>query len=144
MTQRASSSSFQIVDWHEQTYESLAGGARLSRASVRCDYSGDIEGSGEIEYLMTHTPDGRASFVGIERITGTVLGRSGTAVLQHAGVFSDGHARGNWTVVRGAGSGALQAMHGNGSFVAPHGEAAKVTFYAAFQAMFATTSPGHI
>jgi hypothetical protein len=53
---------------------------------------------------MSYTIQGTASFVGLDRVSGTVAGKSGTFVLQHAGSFSEGKARSSWSVVPGSGT----------------------------------------
>jgi hypothetical protein len=120
--------SFQITSWDEKTYEDIGGGAKLSNVKVTQSYSGAIEGTSSIEYLMSYTAQGTANFVGLERVTGTVAGRTGAFVLQHVGGFADGKARSAWTVVVGSGTEGLASLHGDGSYVAGHGEPAQASF----------------
>jgi hypothetical protein len=124
---------FQITGWDEKTTQEIEGSAKLSNAKVTQTYSGAIEGTSSIEYLMSYTVQGTASFVGLERVCGTVNGKTGTFVLQHAGSFSEGKARSVWSVVPGVGTGELAALRGNGSYVAGHGEPAQVSFDYAFE-----------
>ena len=51
-------------------------------------FSGDIEGDGITEFLQAAQADGSASFVGIERVAGTVADRRGTFLL-HDRVHAD-------------------------------------------------------
>ncbi len=95
--------SFQISSWDEKPYEEIEGGAKLTRARVTQTYHGVIEGSGAVEYLMIHRGDRSASFVGLERVNGSVGGKSGSFVLQHVGTFEGGTAKSNWFVVPAAG-----------------------------------------
>ena len=55
--------------------------------------SGAIEGTSSIEYLMSYSVHGTATFVGLERVSGTVDGKTGTLIVQHFGSFSEGKAR---------------------------------------------------
>lgn len=119
---------FQITGWEESTYQEIAGGAKLTRAKVAQTYSGAIEGSSSIDYLMAYSADGSAAFVGLERVTGSVDGHSGTMVLQHVGTFAQGAARSAWTIVAGAGTDGLTGLRGSGSYVAGHGAPAEVSF----------------
>ncbi len=119
---------FQITGWDEKTYQEIEGGAKLTNAKVTQSYSGTIEGTSSIEYLMSYTVHGTAIFVGLERISGTVAGKAGTFVVQHAGSFSEGKARSSWSVVPGSGTGGLASLRGEGSYVAGHGEPAQVSF----------------
>ena len=70
--------------------------------------------------------DGSASFVGIERVTGTLAGRTGTFVLQDAGTLADGEVTGTWFVVPGSGTGELAGLCGEGGFTAVVGQHAKI------------------
>lgn len=123
-----SHSAFQITGWDETTYQEIAGGAKLTRAKVAQTYSGAIDGSSSVEYLMAYGADGSASFVGLEQVSGSVDGRSGTMVLQHVGTFAQGAARSTWTIVAGAGTDGLAGLRGSGSYVAGHGAPAEVSF----------------
>ena len=124
---------FQITGWDEKTYQEIDGGAKLTQAKVTQSYAGDIEGTSGIEYLMAYAVQGTATFVGLERVSGAVGGKSGTFVIQHAGSFSEGKARSSWSVVAGSGTGSLATLRGSGSYVAGHGEPAQVSFSYSFE-----------
>lgn len=94
---------------------------RLTRASVTKTFTGEIEGEGHVEYLMMYRGDGSAIFVGFERITGRIGGRSGTFVLQRSGVFENGQAKESYTVVDGSSTGELVSLSGEGSSTVGHG-----------------------
>ena len=97
-------------------------GRKLAQASVRQAFSGEIEGEGEVEWLMCYRPDLTADFVGLERIVGRIGDRAGSFVALHsAGLFDGRVARGELTVVRGSGTGELEGLRGSGEFTAPHG-----------------------
>src|SRR5215207_9723556 len=102
-------STFQVASWDEQAWDVRNGAAKLTRADVTKSYAGEIEGSSTTVWLMAYASDGSATFVGLERIAGTVAGRAGTLVLQHMGGYADGAARATLTLVEGAGSGDLAA-----------------------------------
>lgn len=123
---------FKITGWDEQTYQEIEGGAKLTNAKVKQSYSGDIEGTSTVEYLMSYTVHGTASFVGLERVSGTVAGKVGTFVLQHAGSFLEGKARSSWSIVEGSGTGNLAGLRGSGTYVAALGGAAEVSFAYSF------------
>ena len=111
---------FTIKSWDEKAYNEIAGGPKLTRASVTKSYQGDIEGEGKLEYLMMYRTAGSASFMGLERVTGSVGGRSGSFVLQHTGTFEDGVAKVTLSVVPGSGTGDLRGMTGEGGFSVGH------------------------
>jgi hypothetical protein len=123
---------FQIPGWDEKTYQDIGGGAKLTNAKVSQSYSGAIEGTSTIEYLMSYTVQGTANFVGLERVSATVSGKSGTFVIQHVGSFSEGKARSSWSIVPGSGTEGLASLRGEGSYVAGHGEPAQVSFTYSF------------
>ena len=90
---------FAIKSWDEKPYSEGQDLPRLSRASVSKAFTGDIEGEGQVEYLMMYRSDGSAAFVGLERIVGRIGSKSGTFVLQRVGVFEGGEAKETYSVV---------------------------------------------
>ena len=112
---------FAIKSWDEKPYSEGAGLPKLTRASVTKTFTGDIEGEGQVEYLMMYRSDGSASFVGLERIVGRIGTRSGTFVLQRSGVFENGQAKESYSVVGGSGTGELAGLRGEGTSDVGHG-----------------------
>jgi uncharacterized protein DUF3224 len=110
---------FAIKEWDEKAYRE--GQPKLTRAGVTKTYTGDIEGEGQVEYLMMYRSDGSASFVGLERVVGRLSGRSGTFVLQRTGVFEGGQAKEAYVVVSGSGTEELRGLRGEGSSAVGHG-----------------------
>lgn len=106
-------------------YEEPAEGPVLSRIHVEETFSGDIEGEGVVEFLQSANADGSASFVGIERIAGTLAGRRGTFLLQDAGGVEGDVVSGDWFVVPGSGTGELAGLRGTGGFRANLSEGAE-------------------
>lgn len=119
MTSEAISATFEIKGWDEQPFDEAVGVAKLTRASVAKEYSGDIEGSSATEWLMAYHPDKSAVFVGLERIKGMIGGRHGSLVLQHVGTFTDRAAKATLTVVSGTDE--LKGATGSGELVADPG-----------------------
>jgi hypothetical protein len=124
---------FQITGWDEKTYQEIEGSAKLSHAKITQSYSGGIDGSSSVDYLMSYTIHGTATFVGLERISGAVEGKSGSFVIQHTGFFSEGKAHSSWVIVPGSGTGELASLCGKGSFVAGHCEPAQASFAYSFE-----------
>ena len=106
-------------------YEEPAQGPVVSRIHVEETFSGDIEGGGVVEFLQSASAGGSASFVGIERITGTLAGLRGTFLLQDAGVVQGDVVSGEWFVIPGSGTGELAGLRGTGGFRANLGEGAE-------------------
>ena len=118
---------FKLESWDEKPYNEIEGAPKLTRAKVTKTYHGDIEGESILEYLMMYRQDGTASFVGLERVVGSLGGRSGTFVLQHKGTFEGGKATVECSVVLGSGTGELSGLRGEGGFAAGHAEQHAVT-----------------
>jgi hypothetical protein len=113
------SAPFEINAWDEQPFDEAVGVAKLTKASVGKEYSGDVEGSSATEWVMAYHPDQTAVFVGLERIKGTIGGRRGSLVVQHVGTFADGAAKATLTVVSGTDE--LEGATGGGNLVADPG-----------------------
>jgi hypothetical protein len=115
-----------VHKYEPAVYEEPAGGPVLTRIHVEESFSGDISGDGVVEFLQAGRADGSASFVGIERVTGTLGGRAGTFLLQDAGTVAGTVVSGDWFVIPGSGTGGLGGLRGEGGFRANLGESAQV------------------
>ena len=118
--QKQAKATFDIKSWDEKPYNEIEGSPKLTRASVAKSYQGDIEGEGKVEYLMMYRSAASASFTGLERVTGSIGGRSGSFVLQHTGAFEDGVAKVSLAVVQGSGTADLRGLKGEGEFSVGH------------------------
>ena len=112
---------FAIKSWDEVPYSDGQNQPKLSRASVTKTYTGDIEGEGQVEYLMMYRSDGSATFVGLERVVGRIGGKTGSFVLQRTGVFEGGEAKESYSVIPGSATGDLQGLQGDGRSAVGHG-----------------------
>jgi hypothetical protein len=113
---------FKIQGWDEKPYTEIEGGRKLTQASVKQAFAGDVEGEGTVEWLMCYRPDETADFVGLQRIVGKLGDRSGSFVLrQTEGTFDGKEAKGRLSVVPGSGTGELEGLRGTGEFSAPRG-----------------------
>jgi len=112
---------FVIKAWDEKPYGEGLGLPKLTRATVTKTFTGDLEGEGQVEYLMVYRGDSSATFVGLERVVGRLAGRTGSFVLQRTGVFEGGQAKEAYTVVPGSATGDLQGLRGDGSSAVGHG-----------------------
>ncbi|MEM9260157.1 MAG: DUF3224 domain-containing protein [Bacteroidota bacterium] len=69
-------------------YASATEGASLGRMSLDKEYEGDLSGSSQGEMLTGMSPvAGSAGYVAIEKVSGTLMGKQGTFVLQHFGIM---------------------------------------------------------
>jgi Protein of unknown function (DUF3224) len=112
---------FAIKGWDEKPYSEGQDLPKMTRAAVTKTFTGDIAGEGHVEYLMMYRSDGSATFVGFERIVGSLAGRAGSFVLQRTGVFENGMAKESYAVVSGSGTGELQGLRGEGATAVGHG-----------------------
>jgi Protein of unknown function (DUF3224) len=115
-----------VHKYEPSAYDEPAEGPPLIRIHVEETFTGDVEGEGVVEFLQAARPDGSASFVGIERVTGSIGGKRGTFLLQDAGTVEDNIVSGEWFVVPGSGTGDLAGLRGTGGFRANLGEGAQV------------------
>jgi hypothetical protein len=112
---------FAIKNWDETAYSEGQDVPKLTRASVTKTFTGEIEGEGQVEYLMMYRSDGSAAFVGLERVVGRIGAKSGTFVLQRIGVFEGGQAKESYSVVPGSATGQLRGLRGEGNSAVGHG-----------------------
>lgn len=112
---------FAIKTWDEKPYSEGPELPKLTRATVTKAFTGDIEGESLVEYLMMYRDDGSATFVGLERVTARIKGKSGTFVLERRGVFEGGQAKETYAVIPGSGTGQLRALRGEGTSAVGHG-----------------------
>ncbi len=117
----------EVKTYEPITYDQPAEGPALVRIHVVEDFSGDIEGEGVAEFLQTARGEDEASFVGVERVSGRIGGKSGTFVLQDQGSLKGTTVSGTWFVVPGSGTGELQGLRGEGGFEAELGQGAEIT-----------------
>jgi uncharacterized protein DUF3224 len=112
---------FAITSWDEKPYSEGPDLPKLTRATVKKTFTGDIEGEGQVDYLMMYRSDGSATFIGLERITARVAGKTGSFVLQRTGVFEDGQAKESYSVLPGSATGELRGLRGDGTSSVGHG-----------------------
>ncbi len=116
---------FEIQDWDEKTYQQLDGGGKLTEAKVTQNFRGDIEGEGKVIWLMAYPDPKTATFVGIQRVVGSLGGKKGTFLIQTIGTFDGKTAQGDWALIEGSGTDELTGISGEGTFGAPHGSTAE-------------------
>jgi len=117
---------FEITDWQEKP-AGTSTGPKVTRATVKQKFTGDIKGSGTTEYLMVYRPDKTAEYSGVQVIRGTIGVRKGSFALLLRGEYDGKEATTKWEVVPGAAKGDLEGLSGKGSFGAPMGSTGKYT-----------------
>jgi uncharacterized protein DUF3224 len=90
-----------------------AEGTVLARMSIDKTFEGELTGSSKGEMLASRTEtNGSAAYVAIERVTGTVGGRTGSFVLMHHGTMNAAGQNLRVNVAPGSGTGGLQGIDG--------------------------------
>ena len=90
-----------------------ADGTSLGRLTLDKQFQGDLQGSGKGEMLTAMTAvKESAGYVAIERVTGTLNGRSGGFILQHNGTMTRGQQQLIISVVPDSGTGQLAGIAG--------------------------------
>lgn len=101
------------VKLNPQPPEDKAEGSTLGRMSIDKQFHGDLEATGKGQMLTAMTDvKGSAGYVAIERVTGTLQGRSGSFVLQHDGTLNRSAAQQSIKVVPDSGTGQLVGITG--------------------------------
>jgi hypothetical protein len=115
---------FEIADWQEKP-AGVSAGPKVTRATVKQKFTGDIKGTGTTEYLMVYRPDKTADYSGVQVIKGSVGVRKGSFALFVRGKFDGKQAVTKWEVVAGASKGDLKGLTGKGEYSAPMGSKGK-------------------
>jgi hypothetical protein len=101
----------------------VAQAAGLGRMTIDKQFHGDLEASSKGEMIAAQTAvKESAGYVAMERVTGTLHGRSGTFVLQHDGTMNRGVPRLSVTVVPDSGTGELKGLAGTMEIIIANGK----------------------
>jgi hypothetical protein len=86
----------------------------LGRMTLDKQYHGDLEATAKGEMLTAMSADVKNSgvYVAVERVTGTLKGRTGTFALYHTGIMDRGAQQLIVTVVPDSGAGQLTGITG--------------------------------
>lgn len=116
---------YTVKKWEETGYQQITPEMKMTKASVEYALSGEIEGKASVEYLMFYShsdPNDQhkstASYVGLIYFDGTLLGKSGSFVLEDNGTFEGGSAKSALRIAEGSGTGQLEGIHGIGMYLA--------------------------
>ena len=113
---------FTVTGWDEEAYVDVDGeGTKagevyypsrgLSHARVSYAYTGDLEATSVLSYLIGYRPGG-GPVVGLEQVTGTLDGHDGSFVLQHTGGQDASSVWAHLEVLPGLGTGGLEGLRG--------------------------------
>lgn len=123
--EKTAESVFTVASWEESVVEDIDGSGSetngvyypdrgITRATVTYTYTGDMEGEGVVQYLMTYKP-GDAPVLAVERFTGSIGGHEGTCVIVHRGSHDAMTVTDAAEVVAGMGTGGLETLRGEGT-----------------------------
>jgi hypothetical protein len=126
-TRRHAAGRIDVLRYEPTPYDEPPAGPALAEVHVHEKFTGDIEGDGVARYLQAERQDGSATFVGIERVSGRIIDRRGTFLLQAAGTVEGSTVSGQWHVAPGSGTAELTGLRGEGGFIAQLGEGAEIT-----------------
>jgi Protein of unknown function (DUF3224) len=97
--------------------------ATLGRMTIDKQFHGDLEGTSKGQMLTGMSEmKGSGAYVAIEKVTGTLKGRSGIFILQHTGTMNRGVPELKVTVVPDSGTGQLAGLTGNFKIIITEGK----------------------
>jgi Protein of unknown function (DUF3224) len=102
--------------YDEEPYGEAAG-TELSRVHISRTFTGDLEGESTAELLIAKA-EGGGGYIGHDRISGILQGRSGSFVFQHGGLLGPEGVSNTGTIVPGTGTGELEGISGEGTMLA--------------------------
>ena len=95
----------------------------LGRMSIDKQFHGDLEGTSKGQMLTGGTNvKGSGAYVAIEKVSGTLHGRSGTFILRHTGTMTRGAPELQITVVPDSGTNELGGLSGRFDIKVDDGE----------------------
>ena len=121
MATRSRVGSFTIGRWNETENTDWNGG-KLTRTLATKDFKGEIEGTAVLEAVMLKMEgtQGVMAYVGVEHISCTLDGRTGTFVLVHNAEAIGPERNATWKILPGSGTGELTGISGHGKIAPNH------------------------
>ncbi|MEO3890347.1 DUF3224 domain-containing protein [Nonomuraea sp. B5E05] len=114
---------FDTAGWDAKPPFDERDGVSLGLVTLTKTFHGDLTGTSVVTMMVATTPvEDSRSYVALERIEGTLHGRSGTFVVQHDAVSDAGEQSLRITVVPDSATGELRGLRGElGIVIAPDG-----------------------
>jgi hypothetical protein len=101
------------VDRSDEPACDMGGGVSAGHFRFDKRFHGDLDATSVVHMLAVGTDvPGSAAYVAIERLSGALLGRSGSFFLQHKGVMDRGAASLSLSIVPDSGKGELEGISG--------------------------------
>ena len=106
-----------------QAADETIGDPTVGRLALDKQFSGDLEANSRGQMLAVRTElPGSAGYVAMERVIGTLHGRSGTFALQHSGTMNRGAPHLSVTIVPDSGTGELAGIAGTMKIIVADGK----------------------
>jgi len=98
--------------------------APVGRMTIDKQFQGDLSATSKGQMLMSSSPsvNGSAGYVAIEKVTGTLSGRSGSFYLQHSGTMTRGVGDLTITVIPDSGTDELLNLQGKMNIIIADGK----------------------
>ena len=122
---KTASISVTAKSWDEARYDEPEGQAALAQADFTLSHEGDLVGESSVRMLAAYTDGDPAdpstlvgNYVALERVTGTLEGRTGSFVIEERGRYDGGVARTTGQIVPGSATGELAGLQGEIEYAA--------------------------
>jgi len=109
-----------VTSWDETRYDAPDGQSPLAQAEFGLTYTGDLTGESSTRVLLVYTGGDPAQpgtlvgdYLGLERVTGTLDGRTGSFVVAHQGRHEGGAAHTKGRIVDDSATGELAGLSGD-------------------------------
>lgn len=96
--------------------------AAVGRLVLDKQFHGDLEATSKGQMLAVQTTGGSAGYVAMEKVSGTLQGRTGTFVLQHSGTMTRGTPQLSVSVVPDSGTEELAGLAGTMEIIIADGQ----------------------
>jgi len=98
------------------------GDPALGRMLVDKQFHGELEGTSKGQMLTAGSAEGSGVYVAVEKVTGTLHGRTGTFVLHHSGIMTRKVPQLSINVVPDSGTGQLSGITGKMNIIITNGK----------------------
>lgn len=101
------------LQWDEEPPYDEGEGGKLARVTVTKKFHGELDAE-SVARLITTTSgvEGSMGYIAVERVIGTLHGRKGTFVMQHAAIMNRGDGTLSVVIVPDTGTGELKGISG--------------------------------